>query len=43
MRVAERVVLFDDGRVVSDVASSEFPSQPLPLVRQFVAAASLPS
>jgi osmoprotectant transport system ATP-binding protein len=41
LRVAERVVLFDDGRVVSDGAAREFVAQPLPLVRQFVAAASL--
>jgi len=43
MRVAQRVVLFDDGRIVSDTPSADFPKQQLPLVRQFVAAASLPS
>jgi osmoprotectant transport system ATP-binding protein len=43
MRVAERVVLFDDGRIVSDVPSSAFPKQTIPLVQQFVAAASLPA
>ena len=43
MRVAQRVVLFDDGRIVSDTSSADFPKQQLPLVRQFVAAASLPS
>jgi len=43
MRVAQRVVLFDDGRIVSDTPSIDFPKQQLPLVRQFVAAASLPS
>ncbi len=42
MRVAERVVLFDDGRVVCDVPSQKFPNQSLQLVRDFVAAASLP-
>jgi osmoprotectant transport system ATP-binding protein len=43
MRVAERVVLFDDGRIVSDSPSHEFPKQTIPLVQQFVAAASLPA
>jgi len=43
MRVAERVVLFDDGRIVSDTSAVDFPKQQLPLVRQFVAAASLPT
>lgn len=42
MRVTERIVLFDGGRVVADSAASEFPAQPLPLVQRFVAAASLP-
>lgn len=39
-RVAERIVLFDSGRIVSDSPAHEFPSQTLPLARQFVAAAS---
>ena len=43
MRVAERVVLFDDGRVVCDTPSLQFPNQTLQLVRDFVAAASLPA
>ena len=43
MRVADRVVLFDDGRIATDTSSADFPKQTLPLVRQFVAAASLPS
>jgi osmoprotectant transport system ATP-binding protein len=43
MRVADRVVLFDDGRIAIDTPSADFPKQTLPLVRQFVAAASLPS
>ena len=41
MRVAERVVLFDGGRVVIDCPASEFAAQRLPLVQRFVAAASL--
>lgn len=41
MRVAERLVLFDGGRVVADCPASEFPKQRLPLVQRFVAAASL--
>jgi osmoprotectant transport system ATP-binding protein len=43
LRVTERIVLFDGGRVVADSPAAEFTAQPLPLVRQFVAAASLPS
>jgi len=43
MRVCERIVLFDQGRIVSDSPSSAFPNQSLQLVREFVAAASLPS
>ena len=43
LRVTERIVLFDGGRVVADSPAAEFTAQPLPLVRQFVAAASLPA
>ena len=43
MRVTDRVVLFDDGRIASDSPARDFPKLELPLVRQFVAAASLPS
>jgi osmoprotectant transport system ATP-binding protein len=42
LRVAERIVLFDGGRIVTDCAAAEFTSQPLPLVQRWVAAASLP-
>jgi osmoprotectant transport system ATP-binding protein len=42
MRVADRVVLFEDGAIVSDSTSLEFPRLQIPLVQQFVAAASLP-
>ena len=42
LRVAERIILFDGGRVVSDSAAREFAHQPLPLVQQLVASASLP-
>jgi len=41
LRVAQRVVLFDGGRVVADCPSSEFPDQKLPLVQRFVEAASV--
>jgi osmoprotectant transport system ATP-binding protein len=41
MRIAERVVLFDGGRIVCDTPAREFITQPLPLVQRFVAAASL--
>jgi len=41
LRVAERIVLFDGGRVVMDCPASEFTAQPLPLVQRFVDAASL--
>jgi osmoprotectant transport system ATP-binding protein len=41
LRVAERIVLFEGGRIVSDCPAAEFPAQPLPLVQRFVAAASL--
>jgi osmoprotectant transport system ATP-binding protein len=40
-RVCERIVLLDAGRVVSDTSSADFAAQPLPIARQFVAAASL--
>ncbi|HJW94621.1 MAG TPA: ATP-binding cassette domain-containing protein [Thermoanaerobaculia bacterium] len=43
MRVADRVVLFEDGAIVSDSTSLEFPRLQIPLVQQFVAAASLPA
>lgn len=42
LRVAERVVLFDGGRIVADAPAHEFTAQPLPLVQQFVASATLP-
>ena len=42
LRVAERIVLFDGGRIVADSPSAKFTAQPLPLVQRFVAAASLP-
>lgn len=41
MRVCDRVVLMDAGRVVSDTPSHAFTAQSLPLAQQFVAAASL--
>jgi osmoprotectant transport system ATP-binding protein len=41
LRVCERVVLFDAGRVVSDTPAAQFAMQPLPLAQQFVAAANL--
>lgn len=43
LRVAERIVLFDGGRIVADSSAADFPKQPLPLVQRFVAAASLPT
>jgi osmoprotectant transport system ATP-binding protein len=43
LRVAERIVLFDGGRIVADSPAAEFTAQPLPLVQKFVAAASLPA
>jgi len=41
MRVAERLILFDEGRVVCDTPAHQFITQPIPLVQRFVAAASL--
>ena len=41
LRVANRIVLFDGGRVVSDCPADEFTSQRLPLVQRFVEAAKL--
>ncbi|MCU1246122.1 MAG: ATP-binding cassette protein [Acidobacteria bacterium] len=43
MRVAERIVLFDGGRIVADCPAREIVTSPLPLARQFVAAAALPA
>ncbi|HWS72360.1 MAG TPA: ATP-binding cassette domain-containing protein, partial [Thermoanaerobaculia bacterium] len=42
LRIAERVVLFDGGRVVADAPSRELVHLDVPLVRQFIAAAALP-
>jgi osmoprotectant transport system ATP-binding protein len=42
-RVAERIVLFDGGRIVSDVASRDFLTDATPLAQQFVAAARIPA
>ena len=41
LRVAERIVLFDGGRVVVDCPAHQFTKQTQPLVRRFVEAASL--
>jgi osmoprotectant transport system ATP-binding protein len=41
LRVAERVVLFDGGRIVIDCPAANFAEQRLPLVQRFVEAASL--
>ncbi len=43
MRVAERVVVFDGGRIVADTSARELPRHEAPAVRALVAAASLPS
>ena len=43
LRVAERVVLFEDGQIVTDTAARDFIAQDVPLVRQFVASATLPA
>ncbi|HEX9986748.1 MAG TPA: ATP-binding cassette domain-containing protein [Thermoanaerobaculia bacterium] len=43
LRVAQRVILFDDGRIVADAPASRFVREPLPLVQQFVASATLPA
>jgi len=41
LRVCERVVLMDGGRIVSDTTSRDFATHPLPIVQQFVTAATL--
>jgi osmoprotectant transport system ATP-binding protein len=41
MRVCERIVLMDQGRVVNDSTAVQFVQQSLPLVQQFVDAASV--
>ncbi|HEX9161379.1 MAG TPA: ATP-binding cassette domain-containing protein [Thermoanaerobaculia bacterium] len=41
LRVCERVVLLDAGRIVSDTPALNFTSEPEPLAQQFVAAARL--
>src|SRR5436309_8456323 len=43
MRVAERVVVFDGGRIVADTSARELPRHNAPAVKALVAAASLPS
>jgi osmoprotectant transport system ATP-binding protein len=42
LRIAERVVLFDAGRVAADVPAREFLHLDHPLARRFVASAALP-
>jgi len=41
LRVAERIVLFDGGRVVTDSSAAAFPTLQIPLVQRFVEASSL--
>jgi len=41
LRVAERIVLFEGGRIVVDCPAPQFTAQTEPLVRRFVEAASL--
>lgn len=43
LRVCERVVLLEKGTIVSDSAARDFPTIDAPLVRRFVAAATLPA
>jgi osmoprotectant transport system ATP-binding protein len=43
MRVAERVIVFDGGRIVADTSARELPRHDAPAVRALVAAASLPA
>lgn len=43
LRVAERIVLFDQGRIVADAPSHAFAAHRAPLVQQFVAAARIPA
>ncbi len=43
MRVAERVVLFDGGRIVADTPARELPHVSLPLVQRLIASVSLPA
>jgi osmoprotectant transport system ATP-binding protein len=43
MRVAERVIVFDNGRIVADTPARDLPRHDAPAVRALVAAASLPS
>jgi osmoprotectant transport system ATP-binding protein len=42
LRIAQRIVLFDGGRIVADAPSHELVRLDVPLVQQFVAAAVLP-
>ncbi|MGZ4808955.1 MAG: ATP-binding cassette domain-containing protein [Thermoanaerobaculia bacterium] len=42
LRIAERIVLFDEGRVVADVRAREFAHLDHPLARRFIASATLP-